>query len=234
MVKTTTTTTIASAATTVVASAAVIAKIEAANVSAKTADTLAREAATMADATDYVDMVDLGARLDAILALYMPALSHKAVKESFSAALAILVADKPVRIEATAKTESANGKLTFKAPEVLAPVADKNEIATPDKSVTTLEPGEAVLKLAADTMKAAATAARATIGRARAPGGGRKVAKPAERAAFVDELVAHLRDKALGFAVITVIETAAQQDADLRDRIFTMAINLGAKITIKK
>ena len=234
MTKNTTSPTTAPVAPVVTANAAVVAKIESANASAKTADTLAREAATLADTTDYLETVDLGARLDAILALYIPTLTHKAVKESFSAALAILVADKPVRIEASAKTEAANGKLTFKAPEVLAPIADKNEIVDADKSITTLEPGEAVMKLAADTMKQAATAARSTIGRARASGGGRKTTKPTERAAFTDELVAHLSDKALGFAVITVIETAAQNDADLRDRIFTMAINLGAKLTIKK
>jgi hypothetical protein len=218
----------------VVANVAVVSKIEGANASAKTADTLAREAATLADASDYLDMVDLGKRLDAILALYMSVLTHKAVKESFSAALAILVADKPVRIEASAKTEAANGKLTFKAPEVLAPVAEKNEVATADKSITTLEPGDAVMRLAADTMKAAATAARNTIGRGRAQGGGRKTTKATERAPFADELVAHLADKALGFAVVTIIETAAKNDADLKERIFTMAINLGAKLTIKK
>lgn len=221
----------------VAANAAVVAKIESANASAKTADTLAREAATLADTTDYLDMVDLGNRLDSILALYMPTLIHKTVKESFSAALAILVADKPVRIEASSVTTSTvNGqeKVSFKAPEILTPVADKNEIATPDKSITTMEPGDAVMKLAADTMKAAATAARNTIGRGRAQGGGRKVTKPNERAAFADELVAHLADKALGFAVVTIIETAAKNDPELRDRIFTMAINLGAKLTIKK
>lgn len=224
----------AATATVATANAAVTAKIESANTSAKTADTLAREAATLANESDYPNEADAGKRLDAILALYMPVLTHKAVKESFSAALAILVADKPVRIEAAAKTEAANGKLTFKAPEVLTPVADKNEILDADKTVTTLEPGDAVMRLAADTMKAAATSARAAIGRGRATGGGRKSTKPTEREPFTVELAAHLSDKALGFAVITLIETAAKNDPELRDRIFTMAINLGAKLTIKK
>lgn len=179
----------------VVANATVVASLRSANESAKTADKLAREAALAANGSDYLDEADCGVRLDSILALYMPELTHKNVKESFSAALAILVADKPVRIEASAKTENANGTVSFKAPEVLDPTG--SEAAAEGKAITTLDAGDAVMKLAADVMKKAATSARQAIGRGRAEGGGRKSAKPAERAPFMDEFLSCLENDGL-------------------------------------
>jgi len=216
--------------TTVTANVLVTEKINAANDSAKTADAMAREAAALANESDYVDEGDAGKRLDAILALYMSSLTHKAVKESFSAALAILVADKPVRIESSAVTTAANGRMTFKAPEVLAPVADKAEVLDPEKTVTELAAGDAVMKLAAETMKAAATAARESIGRGRATGGGRKSTKEAPRAPWFDELAGVINDHGLRVSMFAVLQTKAKADNAFREELAECLRNCGMEV----
>lgn len=214
----------------VVANVLVTEKINAANESAKTADAMAREAATLANESDYVDEGDAGKRLDSILALYAGVLTHKAVKESFSAALAILVADKPVRVESSAVTTLANGRMTFKAPEILAPVAEKNEVLNPEKTVTELAAGDAVMKLAADTMKAAATAARESIGRGRATGGGRKSTKDAPRAPWFDELSGVINDHGLRVSMFAVIQTKAKADDKFREELAECLRNCGMEV----
>jgi hypothetical protein len=214
----------------VVANVQVTEKINLANESAKTADATAREAATLANESDYTDEGDAGKRLDSILALYMSVLTHKAVKESFSAALAILVADKPVRVESSAVTTSANGRMTFKAPEVLTPVADKAEVLNPEKSVTELTAGDAVMKLAADTMKAAATAARESIGRGRATGGGRKSTAPALRAPWFDELAGVINDHSLRVSMFAIVQTKAKADEAFRNELAECLRNCGMEV----
>ena len=215
----------------VTANVQVTEKINLANESAKSADAMAREAATIANESDYTEEGDAGKRLDSILALYMSVLTHKAVKESFSAALAILVADKPVRIEATSSTVTpATGKITFKAPEILSPVADKNEVLNPEKGVTELSAGDAVMKLAADTMKAAATAARESIGRGRATGGGRKSTAPALRAPWFDELAGVINDHSLRVSMFAVITTKAKADKDFAAELTECVRNLGFEV----
>lgn len=216
----------------VIANAAVVTTLRAANESAKTADKLAREAAVAANAADYLDEANCGIRLDSILTLYIGELTHKNVKDSFSAALAILVADKPVRVEASAKTENANGTLTFKAPEVLEPTG--NEAPTEGKAITTLEAGDAVRKLAADVMKKAATTARQAIGRGRSEGGGRKSTKAPERAPFMDELVAVLRDEGLRASMFAVISTAAKSDSVVLERCAEVCRNAGYEVARPK
>jgi len=216
-----------------VANVAVVAKINAANESAKSADAMAREAATLANESDHVDEADCGKRLDLILALYMSVLTHKAVKESFSAALAILVADKPVRIEASAVTTAANGKMTFKSPEVLEPVAASGEVVDPEKSITELSAGDAVMKLAADTMKAAATVARKAVGRGRATGGGRPSTKPAVRAPFLDELAGFISDHALRASMFAVVNTAMKADKKIEAEVCEMIRNCGWTVSRK-
>jgi hypothetical protein len=218
----------------VVANVLVTEKINLANESAKSADATAREAATLANESDYTDEGDAGKRLDNILALYMSVLTHKAVKESFSAALAILVADKPVRIEATSSTVTpATGKITFKAPEILSPVADKNEVLNPEKGVTELSAGDAVMKLAADTMKAAATAARESIGRGRATGGGRKSTAPALRAPWFDELAGVINDHSLRVSMFAIVQTKAKADEAFRNELAECLRNCGFEVFVK-
>ena len=188
-----------------VATPAVTLKLQSANESARTADQYAREAATMANEHDYLQSKP-AERLDKILSLYMADLTHKAVKESFSAALAILVADKPVRIAASEKTEKANGALGFKAPEALTPVAEKGEVPPADKAITELSAEDAVGKLTTNVLKQAATAAREALGVGRAKGAGAVKATKTERAPFMQEFACAWHDDALRMQLIRMIE----------------------------
>jgi hypothetical protein len=191
-----------------IATPAVTLKLQGANESARTADTMAREAAIIANDSDYLDAKPTE-RLEKILALYMADLTHKAVKESFSAALAILVADKPVRIAASEKSENmATGKLGFKTPEALPPIAPKGEILPEGKGVTELSADDAVAKLTTNVLKQAATAAREALGVNRAKGGGRTAAKESKeaRAPFMAEFAAAWNDDALRMQIIHMIE----------------------------
>jgi hypothetical protein len=216
----------------VVANPAVVQELTNANASAVSADKTARNAATLANASDLLDEADCGKRLDGILALYMPNLTHKAVRESFSAALAILIADKPVRMASTAVTTKADGTVSFASSEALAPVADKNEILPEGKTVTELSAEDSVAKLQVGALKQAATAAREVIGRARAAGGGRKATK-AERAPFFDEMAAVLQDKALSASFYAILQTKAKADTACRDHLAEILRNCGMEVSRK-
>lgn len=220
------TTNTTSKASEVVATMAVVDKLACANESAITADKFAREAAIIADENDYITAPPTE-RLESILALYKTSLTHKAVKESFSAALAILIADKPVRIAASAKTEKATGQVTFTAPEALPPVAVKHEILPEGKAVTEMSPTDALAKLTTGVMKQAATAAREALGVARAKGGGRKASQPeGRRAPFYDELGVALRDAGMMPQCLSFIELAASNHVPLKNAIIAMAKRL--------
>jgi Arc/MetJ family transcription regulator len=179
-----------------VATLSVTLKLQAANESAVTGDQFAREAAILADENDYTSMTDCAKRIEAILSLYMAELKHDSVKKIFSASLAVLVADKPVRIAATAQTTSATTeKVKLTAPEAMAPVAEKGEVTPDKKAIYTFTPSEAVAKLTGDTLKLAATAAREALGIARKVT--TKADKRTVRAPFFDEFAAVLGDDAL-------------------------------------
>lgn len=195
---------IAAAVSAAIATPAVTLKLAAAVESATTADQFAREAATLANDSDFPNAAPVD-RLEKILALYSGSLTHKAVKESFSAALVVLVADKPVRIAATEKAEKATGAIRFTAPEALSPVAAKGEILPEGKVVTELSAGDAVSKLAVGVLKQAATAAREALGVGRAKGAGPKKAEVA-RASFFDEFAAAWKDDALRMTLCRMIE----------------------------
>lgn len=201
----------ANPAASILANPAVSLKLQGANESARTADAMAREAAVLANDSDYLDSKPTE-RLEKILSLYMADLTHKAVKESFSAALAILVADKPVRIAASEKSENmATGKLGFKAPEALSPVPPKGEVLPEGKGVTELSADDAVSKLTTNVLKQAATAAREALGVGRAKGAGPVKATKAERAPFMAEFAAAWADDALRMQIIRMIEIAGWQ-----------------------
>ena len=204
-----------------VATSAVVDLINAANESAVTSDAHAREAAIKANETDFLTVGKAAERLDKILGLYASVLTHQAVKQSFSAALAILVADKPVRIQASEVGHKANGTVTFKSPEALSPVADKGEKIPEKKMVETLTPEQAISQLTVGVMKQAATMARESLGVARAKGAGpAKKANTNARAPFMMELAAAIKDDALrsqmvsmwrlaGYDVITLAKGSA-------------------------
>lgn len=195
---------VAAAVAAAVATPAVTLKLAAAVESATTADQFAREAATLANESDFPNAAPVD-RLEKILALYAGSLTHKAVKESFSAALVVLVADKPVRIAASEKAEKASGSLRFTAPEALSPVAAKGEILPEGKAVTELSGADAVAKLAVGVLKQAATAAREALGVGRAKGAGPKKVDVA-RAGFFDEFAAAWKDDALRMTLCRMIE----------------------------
>ena len=187
----------------------VVRALNEANQADQTVSLAARQAATLANDNDFTKETDKAKRLDVILALYMPILTRKSVKEQFSAALAVLVEASEVRIAASAVTTKADGKVTFSAPEALS----KGEAADPTKSVTTLKPTEAVANLTSNDLKQAATVARENLGKARASGGGRKSTKNTEstRAPFFDELAAVLKDGALSMQMFAIVAIAAKQ-----------------------
>lgn len=198
----------------VIMTAAVVAALREATEADLTVSLAARQAASLAHQSDFIGETDKAKRVAAILDLYMPELSRKSVKEQFSAAVAVLVRDEPIRIAASAKTEKADGKLSFTAPEILA----KGEASAPDKAVTTVTAKDAVEKLTAPELRAAATVARQELGIGRAPGAGRKpTVKSGEstRAPFFDELAAVLKDSALSMQMFAIVAIAAKQQPSI-------------------
>ena len=210
----------------------VVALLDDACAASKTLTTKARQAAAIACEGNFLSETAEN-RINHILALYMPHLAEKSVKDIFSAAVAVLCVDKPVRIAASEVGNKApnadypQGQLTLKAPEVLPPVASKGEIAPEGKIVKTLEPSDAVQQLSADVLKKVATAAREAIGTGNKKGGGRPAKLETKRAPFFEELAAVLKDSALRTQCLSFIETAASTDATLQNSIIAMAKRLG-------
>jgi len=193
-----------------VANVAVVELLKCATEADLTCAEMAKQAATKANETDYLDTPP-AERLPKILALYMANLNRKAVKEMFSSVLAILVADKPVRILTELKNVSTDGagNIKLQAPTMLKPVADSKEIIGKDEKVTTLEPQEAINKLTCGHIKMAATAARESLGAGRTKGAGAKPKEaPKGRAPFFEELVAVIKDEALRMQLFVVVEAA--------------------------
>lgn len=196
---------------------AVVELLKQATEKAASADALARDAAVKAVETDCLGIEDAAARVDAIIALYKAQLEHRAVRMSFAAAVAILVADKPVRFAVTGKVEKADGRITLQGAEALAPVEPTggDEIAE-GKMVVTMEPSEAIAKLAADALKMAAPKANEAIGKARAARHTNPVKKATARAPFFDELAAVIKDAALAPQFWSLLTIAAQSDHSVR------------------
>ena len=157
---------------------------------------LARDAAIKADALDYTNEVP-AKRLDLILKLYMPNLTTLAVRNLFSAALAILVADKAVTV---VKATKANGDNVLSFPK-----------GTAKEPTCELTPMEAVKTCPSELVKQLARPAREAIGIARATGGGRKAEVKATRAPFMDELAAAWKDTALRAEIESVLRAAGYE-----------------------
>ena len=204
-----------------------------ANDAGATADRTAREAATVAHAEDHLDEKDHAKRLQAILADYAPHLTHPTVKTSFSAALAILVAGTPVRVAVAEKTEvfkGGNTTLRLKAMDVL----EKGEKPDPEKQAMELTPALAVAQLQSNDMKAVAAATRSTLGMGGNKGAGRKAAaKPNERAPYMDETVAVLKDHALAHSLFQLVGIAAKQQPHLVAEMTAVLKSLGYSVTRK-
>jgi hypothetical protein len=199
----------------------VISLLDEAGKAAVAMHTKARLAATAACAGNF--LTDTPAdRATKIIALYMPHLTEKSVKEAFSAAVSLLVADKDVRIASTSvetvfpTKDYPQGKTVFKNPEVLPPVAEKGEILPEKKSVTTMSAEDAVAKLPIDQLKAAATAVRQLIGTARAPGAGRKASTEGRRAPFMEEFAAAWKDAGLKAQLVAIIRASGEDVVPLK------------------
>ena len=199
----------------------VVALLDQACIAATALHTKARQAAQLACTENFLDMA-AGERAQKIITLYMPHLVEKTVKEAFSAAVTVLVADKDIRIASSAVTTNApnkaypQGQVTFKAPEILAPVAEKGEILPEGKTLTTLSAEDAVSKLPIDQLKAAATSIRQLIGTARASGGGRKATTEGKRAPFMQEFAAAWKDAALKAQIVAIIRASGEDVVPLK------------------
>jgi len=191
----------------------VVASLDAACAAGKTMAAKAREAAICACAGNFLTAPP-AERAEKIVALYMPHLAEKSVKEAFSAIVAVLSADKPVRIqsaEAGQKAPSADypsGMATFKAPEVLSPVADAKEVIPDGRIVTEFEAAEAVEKLPIELIKKVGTMARELMGTGRAKGAGRPKTATETRAPFMAEFSAAWVDDALRLQIIQIIRAS--------------------------
>jgi hypothetical protein len=194
MTNTTTTTNAATIAT----DAAVAKTLDSACKDATSADRKARDAAAAAvKAAGTAHGLARGVLNNAILAAYGPHLGVKSVRDSFSAALVLLIADVPVTIAADSIAENKAGNLTFKSPAVLG----KDERAGEEQITRTLSAADTVAKVSTNVLKAAATVARAALGTAKpaeSKGGrpGKVTVTKGTRAPFADELVAQLADTA--------------------------------------
>lgn len=211
---------------------AIVTLLDDATASAKTADRKAREAAEIAADKECLDVTESLARCDAIVALYAEHLGTATVKTSFSAALAIIIADKPVRVSATAKTVAASGAVTFKAPEALPPVAEINETIDDGRAVHELTPCEAVDTMTSNLLKACATKAREAMGKVKGAGGRKATSKP-QRAGFMDELVVVLRDKDLAASMWAIISTDAKVNHATLERCAEVCRNAGFTVSKK-
>lgn len=181
------------AVTAIVAAAAVAVVLDDACKEAASADRKAREAAVAAVKAAGAPVGEAGVHVAAILAAYAPHLANKTVKDSFSAAVAVLVSARPVIVCGTEIGERKGGALTVKAPEILA----ADEVAPDGKITRTLEPSAAVANLACDVLRRAAASARETMGYGRkAAGGGRPAKAQGVRAPFAEELAAQLGNAA--------------------------------------
>lgn len=184
---TTTTTTPA-----IVADVAVNKLLDNACAHAASADENARTAAKKAyEMAGKAHGLSRGQLVNALVAAYSAHLLHKNVRDSFSAALAILAANVPVTVIATEIGEKAGGKLTAKAPEI----AEAGTKPGDGKVAKTLTPEDQIGKLSADMMKKAAASARETLGIAKK--GENKGGRPAvvtvtqgARAPFAEEVQA--------------------------------------------
>jgi hypothetical protein len=174
-----------------VVSAVVVALLKDSQAGFDTGTSKAKEAAIQADALDCINLTPVK-RIDAIMDLYKDHFPSASVKSAFSAALAILVADKPVQaVAATSKS----GAVTYSAPT-------DNE----KEPRVTLEPADAVAKLGGNTLKKVAVTAREALGTANAKGAGR--AKTATRLPFLQEVAAYLKDEALRAQLVAALHTA--------------------------
>lgn len=151
----------------------------------------AKEAAIQADSLDFLDLIPIK-RIDAIMSLYKDSFPSNHVKAAFSAALAILVADKAVSVVAA----------TSKSGEIAYSNTTDNE----KEPRVELTPAEAVAKLGANTLKKVAVTAREALGTANASGAGRKAS--AARLPFLAEVAAYLKDDMLRKQLIATLHSA--------------------------
>lgn len=208
-------------------------------------------AAKLADKSDCVDL-EPSKRLDAILALYADIFpsNDSTIKTAFSAALAILVADKGVLVEYTVVNKNGNAVIGS-TPAVVNPSENPEKKANspeqiaalqanPPKEATTfvreLTPEQAVDLLNSNTMKNAGKVAREAIGKARAAGGGRKAATPEVPKAkpFLELVGDAMRDPLERAKVFSVIVTAAKVDTELRLYMAEQLRNLGFTVEAPK
>lgn len=139
----------------------------------KGAEKSARDAAKLAVAKfERGDMADPEA-YRAILAKYhAPLAESKHVKDTFSAAVSLLLAGEVVRVAASAVTTGKNA-VSFTSPEMLA----AGEVADPEKTTTEYTVEDVLAKFGSDNLKRAARVAREAIGVAGAGGGRPEKAK---------------------------------------------------------
>ena len=159
---------------------------------AASADQKARDAAKLAfTSAGTAHGLSRGQLVNSLVATYNSHLNHKNVRDSFSAALAILAANVPVVVIGSDIAPSdKTGRLIVKAPEI----APAGTVAGDGKVARTLTAADQVDKLSADLLKRAATTAREELGTAKKgnPGGRPATVTVTQgtRAPFSEELAA--------------------------------------------
>ncbi len=150
------------------AETAVVKLIESAVKHSTAADSTAREAAAKAIAAHDKGEQSEAEAYAAIVARYASALSNnKHVKDVFSAAVSVLLRGREVTLVASAFAPQKGGKLSVKAPEVLAQderAPGANALENDGKEARTLSAADCVTKLSSDLLKKVAAVSRQEMG----------------------------------------------------------------------